>query len=369
MQLKFKIVFAFVLLFFCFNLIDIRAQILRDSISVQLVKKDIDFIYNFQFDDARKNCNIISELYPGHPVVFLLKGMIAYWENYPLLPTSPTRASFEENLKKCIKLCEAGNTAYEVEFLLTNLCARGMLLLFYSGNDLSREVFPLVPTTYRYIRRSFDLTSVYADFYYFTGVYNYYREAYPEAYPVYKPLVIVFPRGGKEKGITELSIAARNSIVLRAESQALLSLVYFNFEKNYQKATFSARALYMKYPENLQYLITYIKNLIMVNQYSEAENLISFYSSTNVNSFFSAQFAILSGIIKEKKYHDYRQAEEFYSKGVKNIIPFGHNGHEFLSYAYFGLSRINEANGDKDKSKIFREKAIKLADFKEINFD
>ena len=56
-------------------------------------------------------------------------------------------------------------------------------------------------------------------------------------------------------------------------------------------------------------------------------------------------------------------------KGSDDISLFGSYGHEFAAYAYFGLSRISEANGEKQTHKIYRKEALKLADFKKINFD
>ena len=114
---------------------------------------------------------------------------MTYWENFPLLNTCPAKDSFEEDLRQCIKIAEKNSyPEHEAEYLLANLCARGFLLMYYSDNNLVMEVIPLATSTYKYMRRSFDFTSVCTDLYYFTGVYNYYRDAYPKAYPVYKPL-------------------------------------------------------------------------------------------------------------------------------------------------------------------------------------
>jgi len=101
------------------------AQILKDTSSVMLIKKSIDYIYNYQFKDAEQACSEISILFPGHPVEYLLKGMITYWENFPLLTNSPARVLFEKDLRTCIEICEKiPDSIDEPEYLLTNLCAR-----------------------------------------------------------------------------------------------------------------------------------------------------------------------------------------------------------------------------------------------------
>lgn len=359
-----------ILLFFLSMAENGYSQILKDSSSLNLIKKGIDYIYNFQFKEADEVYTKISKRYPGHPVLYLLKGMLTYWENFPLLPTSQAHILFEENLRNCITLCEKKHFADDdAEFLLANLCARGMLLLFYLDNNLSLQVFPLATSTYRYIRRSYDYTSSSYDFYFFTGLYDYTRQAYPEAYPVYKPLAILFPSGDKVKGIKELQQAAENSIILRAESLSFLSELFVKFESNYQQATYYNKTLYELYPSNLQYKEEYIKNLLLIKQYDEAEKLILSCDTTKSNSYFLAQLSIFNGIIKEKKYYDYEKAQKFYVKGAKDITVYGSYGNEFAAYAYFGLSRISDANGDKNNKKIYRKMANELAELKKINFD
>src|SRR5664279_5537169 len=138
----------------------LRAQLLNDSNSVTLIKKGIDYVYNFKFKEADKINKELVRLYPGHPINYLFRGMITYWENYPLITTSIKRADFESDMRKCMELCDKNkNQSNEAEILLLNLCARGLLLLYYTDNDLSFEVFPIASSTYQCIRRAFVFTT------------------------------------------------------------------------------------------------------------------------------------------------------------------------------------------------------------------
>jgi len=366
----FKIFIKCIGLCLCLSAAPINAQILQDTTSLNLVKKNIDYIYNLQFNNAREVHSKINRLYPRHPVVFLLNGMMTYWENYPMLSTTSARDSFEEDMRRCISLCQSNkNSAYEAEYLLVDLCARGLLLMFYADNDLIIEVIPLTTGTYQYLRRSFDFTSVCTDLNYFTGLYNYYREAYPKAYPVYKPLALLFPGGDMEIGLKELQTATVNSVVLRAESYFLLTWIYLNFENNYSEASVYSKSLHELYPDNVLYLASYIKNLLLIRQYDEAEKLIIASTDETGNRYFKAQLTIFKGILREKKYHDNKLAQEYYKKGLSSISNFGGYGDEYSAYAYYGLSRISKAIGDKHSGKIYQKKAMELADFKKINFD
>jgi hypothetical protein len=249
----------------------LQGQILKDTASVNLLKRGVDDVYNLRFDKARSVKQQLNQSFPEHPVVYLLNGMITYWENYPLIPTLPASVSYGDDMRTCIRLCEeAHNQNDYAEYLMANLGARGMLLMYYADNNLSENVFPLAKSTYRYLRQSFDYTSVYSDFYFFTGLYNYYREAYPDTHPIYKMLAFLFPKGDIAKGLMELQTAAQNSIMLRAESLFFLSLITTNFENNYQEACAYSKALHELYPSNLQYLAGYVKNLLLAKKYDEA---------------------------------------------------------------------------------------------------
>lgn len=352
------------------NINQVNGQILKDSAGFRMIENCVDEIYNLRFDEARTICNLINQKYPDHPGVYLLNGMIKYWENYPMLAGSLAIKSYLADMRNCIRFCEKKfNSGHEAEYLLINLCARGMLMMFYSDNDFSSEVIPLATSTYPFIRQSFNYTSVYYDFNFFTGLYNYYREAYPEAYPVYKAFAFLFPRGDMVKGIKELQLAGSNSLVLKAESYSFLSWISTNFEHNFSLATYYSKVLYELYPENTQYLSSYIKNLLLIKNYDEAENLMCHHAQESQNSFFHAKFEIYKGILQEKKYRNNDLAFRLYEKGVRDISPFQNYGNEYAAYAYYGLSRISDLKGDKNKKKIYQKKAIELSVFKDIDFN
>jgi hypothetical protein len=366
----FRIFISALLLILCLNASAADKQILGDTAAINLVRQGIDRIYNFRFREAEVIMEKIDRLYPGHPVSLLLKGMEIYWENYPLLPASPGRKQFEESLHKCIDMSdEKRKQAEEPEYLLANLCARGLLLLFYTDNNLSFEVFPLIGGTYQGIRSSFSYTDVCADFFYFTGVYNYYREVYPETYPVYKPLTIIIPKGDRLEGIKQLRQAAGKAIVLRAEALIFLSQIFLNFENNTQQSLFYSMTLHELYPDNPSYEKEYIKNLLLSKQYDKAENQLLSHEKKLTNSFFRAEFAILNAILKEKKYHDLKSARDLYLAGITDLSLYGNYGREFTAFAYYGLSRISESAGDKYNTKQYRKLGDNLSDFKKVNFD
>jgi len=347
----------------------VKAQVLNDTATLKQVKETVDLVYNMQFRDATEKCDEISRKYPEHPVIHLLRGIIIYWQNYPLLSDSDSGSNFEEQIHLCINKCDDFEPENEVEFLLTNMCARASLLAYYAGNELQSKVFSLGRTTYRYLRRSFGYTGTFPDFWFFTGLYNYYREAYPEAHPAYKPVFVIFPSGDMERGLKELRIAYKESIFLKAEASTFLSSIYKYFENDYVSASHFSATIYNEYPMNTVYRINHIEDLLLNEKYDEAEKLIESPDSKKANGYFQAQISILRGILDEKKYNDMIKAEQEYKAGIENISEYGAYGNQHAAYAWFGLSRISRFNNDRHGERICRRKAHDLTDFENVSFD
>ena len=315
-----KIFLPGIILLFWLNVEKNYSQILSDTSSLKIIEKCIDDIYNFRFTEASDKCTLLNTKYPGHSAVRLLHGMIFYWEYYPVLPKSSYEKIYLDDMRSAIRLSEKNeHPEYETENLLINLSARGMLMQYYADIDNDSEIFPLVKNTYQHIRKAFRYTSGYSDFYFFTGLYNYYREAYPEAYPIYKAFAFIFPRGNKAEGIKEMQIASRQSILLKAESYSFLAWISTSFEHDYQSATNYSRMLYDLYPDNTLYLAEYIKNLLLTKQYNEAEKLLNEQSKVNNGPFLHGVFEIFNGILQEKKYHNNKAAQNLYEKGITEI--------------------------------------------------
>jgi tRNA threonylcarbamoyladenosine modification (KEOPS) complex Pcc1 subunit len=343
------------------SMVRVDAQIFNDTSAIRIVGKGIDYTYNFRFSEAHEAANEISRKFPDHPVNLLFKGIIIYWENFPLMPSSAEGNTFEETLRQCIDKCDGNkNSKIADEILLTNLSARGMLLLFYSDNNLSRKVIPLATGTYHYLRQSFSHTSFSPDFYFFTGLYNYYREAYPEFHPIYRPVVAFFPKGNKAQGISELEICAHKSVFLKADSYSFLHWIFEIYEKDIPRAIEYSRVLSELYPSNPHFSINYIRNLLMASRYDEGERLLKFYTGRLKNPFIEAQVYILNGYLQENKYKNIVNAKDEYNTGISKLKVFGANGYEFASIGYMGLSRISGSEGDQQAMRKYRRKADEL---------
>ncbi len=368
MKIKRGICYLIFIISPCFQ--SLHAQILSDTAEISLIRRGMDYIYNLNFDKAGEIYNKIRSDYPDNPIPDLFKGLMTYWEVYPLVPDSPESSSFVDDMHNCIDISEKNsNYSENPEYLLADLCARGMLLMYYADNGLSMSVISLAGGTYHNIRRSFNFTSKYSDFYFFTGLYNYYREEYPDAHPVYKSLAILFPRGNKMRGLKDLQTSGTNSIFLKADSYSYLAYIYISYENDFENALVYNRRLYEMYPDNLLFQTEYIKNLLFMKRYSEAEKILDRCANDSMNRYFRALFNVFNGIIQEKIYKNTYKAGMSYHEAINELQPYGEFGNDYKAYAYFGLSRISGMNGNKSDKKRYRKKALSLASFKKLDFD
>jgi hypothetical protein len=338
------------------------SQLLNDPVASRTTEECVNDIYGFRFSEADHKIEAIRNSYPDHPAIYLLDGIKIYWENFPLLPGTRFASVYVDNLKRCIseseKRIKSGN---EAEYLLTDLCARGMLLLFYSDNEFSSEVFPLATSTYPKIRHARNFTDKYMDFRFFTGLFNYYREAYPQAHPIYKTVAFLLPGGDMIKGLNELKDAGKGSLFMKAESYSFLSWIYTNYENDPDLASYYSKVLYELYPGNINYLAVYLKSLLISGDYNEAESRINDSTSQSDSPFFEAKIEIFQGIIQERKYKNLAKAEIHYLRGIDLLSPFRSYSNECTAYGCFGLARIYAEQGKRSEAKYYRRRGLDLA--------
>jgi hypothetical protein len=346
-------------------------QVLNDKEVFDNIKKGVINIYNFQFEEASELSKYLEKKCGECALSYLFKGIEIYWGNYPLTPGSDKAEIFEKYLEKSISLAEAKLklNGSDAENLLSGLGSSGLLLLYYADNGLSGKVISLAPKTYQKVMKSFNFTKTYKDFYFITGLYNYYREAYANAHPIYKPVLMFFPHGNKKLGLAQLKIAADSSIFLAAESMTFLSGIYQDFEKDPVKAIMYSKKLKETFPGNHEYKLHYIRDLLVVKKFGEAESLLNSMPYETLNRYYQSQIDVYKGVVQEQRYKNSKSAEQLYWSGINKAEPYGPMGAEYASYGYFGLSRINTATGNNKNAKQYRKKAKDLSSYDHMNFD
>lgn len=358
--------FWFGILFICCGLYSYSQLQLRDDEElIPLLETDLRCIYNNEFDRASEITIQVEKKVGNHPVVSFLKGLIVYWRNDPLMHQSEDEEAFlmymEECMKKSDKTLKANSE--DLEAIFFSLISRGMLMLHYADNDLSRKVIPYAREAYKLTLSGSKRKDEFIEFYFISGLYNYYRVAYPEAHPVYKPLLIIFKAGNKEKGIEQLKDAIENTVFLRVESMLYLSYIYLHYENDPLHALALAEKLYKEFPNNKYFLARYTELLLLNDYYVRAIPYIKNLITCKENLYSIMKGFVFKGIIEEKVNMDYTKARKNYETGIQIADEYESWGDIYKAYAYKGLSRISKSEGDDAKMKEYERLAKKNATY------
>ncbi len=332
-------------------------ELIHDSVTMKQIKDGLDHIYDNEFEAARKVLVVLQDKYPEHPVTSLFEGLIYYWKNYPLIPGHTGSSEFEEAMKESWERAERLGEIQEesIESVFFDLTARSFIVMYFADNGIPVKAIGHLRAMYRDIIKGFDLQDEFPEFYFLTGLYNYYREAYIEAYPVYKPVSIFFRKGDKEKGLEMLRFASARSDFLHVEATFFLSLIYMNFESDSDSAVRYAGMLYNAFPGNGSFHSRYAEMLLINKQYDKA--LQNIRQLLVLDDYDKMKGTIYLGIYYEMKMNDPEKARAYYEEGLKLAGPYGERADYSKAYAYMGLSRYYYRQGDRKKAREYRRKA------------
>lgn len=365
-----KALFITFLLFIQILLVQGQKRLLENTNILPEVSKCINYTYNYNFPDAREMLKEIEMYSPEHPAVNFLKSFIMYWEYYPLVPDHPKAEEFTSLLEGCIRSSEdwVKNDPLEMEAIFFDLFSRAFYVMFWADNGKPGKVFPHLNTLYTHTMEGFDLKDSFNEFYFTTGLYNYYIEAYPEKHPSYKPVVIFFKEGNMPKGLEQLKYCAENAVFLRVEARFFLALLYLNYEKDFDVASEYAAGLYREFPQNSFYTGKYLEILLFNNKFFFAPVLLNKLQSWNT-SFSQMQYHLYHGYFLEKSKNDLNAAKKEYEKALELSEQFGDFTYSYNAIAYMGLCRYFAATGDRSQSNRYYRQAKNATSYEYILLD
>lgn len=346
--------------------------LLNDRTALDSLKKGLYCLYNFEFEKASTIESSIQRKYPNEPVLYLYNALFLYWKYYPVKADTDHGNQFEGHLLKAIEASKHLLKDYPDNQLVVffDMLPRLMLLQFYADNGQGYKSIPYLRRLYESLIKGFNYCKTTPEFYFPTGLYNYYIEAYPEANPFYKPFVIFFPGGDKALGLKQLYKCWKNSPFIGVEALTFLTYIQINFETNYSNGIKYGKELSESYPNNPLFTLYHEQLLLLSKHYSDAENLAQKYRETHQTSdFFTNAFKVYDGIIAEQYHHNSKLASKEYESAIPALVQFNNYGDRYRAYASFGLSRIAKKKGNANEADSYRSTALKLAQYPQVNFD
>jgi len=233
----------------------------------------------------------------------------------------------------------------DLEGVFFDLFGKAFYVMFWADNGKPGKVIPYLNMMYKHTMAGFSLKDQFNEFYFTSGLYNYYILAYPEKHPAYKPIALLFRKGDKKEGLRQLRYCADNSIFLRVEARFFLSLIYLSYENNLKKASEYASMLYREFPENSYYTGLYTQILLFHKKYPLAEVLINKLGKKS-DHFSSMQYHVLRGMYLEKHKSDYETAILEYREGLEMSEKYGPLTKDYSAIALMGTGRCYHRKAD-----------------------
>lgn len=342
------------------------AQLLTDNDSKQTIIKGLDKLYNYEFKEADAFLQKVKAKYPYHPVTPLLSALQVQWQNLPLEKNPKAVNLYMSLLEKCQALAEPmlkdANRKAEATFFL--LASHGYITLAYTYRKEPMKAANEARKAYGYMKDGFGMVERNPEFYFTSGLYNYYRIQYPETHPMVKPVVIFFENGNKRLGLAQLELAAQRSVFSRVEAAYYYMNVNLKYELNYNKAFVYANLLHDKYPNNPIYLMRFTETLIMLGKYEEAIPKINNLRKIN-SPVYQIAANLFDGLVAEKSKRNDKLALEFYTNVLKNE-PDERYTKDYYAMTYLGLGRIAQRAGNKKRADEMYKKALDIAENKGV---
>jgi len=331
-------------------------DLINDTATLDKVRTGLNQVYNCDFDAAENTLIYLRNSYPSHPVTSFFEGLIYYWKYYPLIPGNQGSVEFEDVMEETWQrsrlLKENGN---ETEGVFFELMSRSFIVMYYADNGRSSKAISHLGKIYRDIMASFDLQEQFNEFFFITGLYDYYREAYPEAQPKYKPAAMFFRKGNKARGLEMLRYAAEKTNFMRVEAALFLTLIYINFENKIDSAVIFASQLHQDFPDNGYFLSKYAEMLLIDQQYETALDPI--LQLMSMDEYNKMKGTVFMGIYEEKKLNNVEKSRIYYEEGLRLAEAFDERANYIKAYAFIGLSRYFLDKGDDKQARTYKKKA------------
>lgn len=341
----------------------VKAQFLENPEAMALVKTSIDHIYNFEFEKAEKYAAEIEKMYPGHPVTYLLEAFTMSWKYLPLDSNKARLAEYLQLLQKCQNATRQryGADSSDPEAVFFTMASHGYIAMTYNYRGEFLKAVGEARKAYKALVDGMDHVKINPDFYFTSGLYNYYVNVYPEMYPIVKPLMIFFKSGDKAKGLTQLRTGADKGVITMAETCYYLSHILIAYEDRIADALNYTGKLRRLYPHNPVYRMRYVENLILVGRYAEAQKEVRSLDRFKITMIVKARNC-LDGMLKEHEKND-TEAKAFYEKVIAAPVEQQYVK-EYHAMAYAGLARIADRAGDKKLAKSYYKKCLEFAEYK-----
>ena len=349
-----------VALFLFFNTSRSFSSVNKDSLLIADMNVQIEAtqalndMYNFKFDQARRQFYWLMQKYGDHPLPHFLMGLNEWWQIMPNLDVETHDMQFvaymDSAIVKAKKLYKVDSFKVEGAFFLA--ASYGFKARLYSERRKWLKAAGNANKALNYLEDCRSKEELSPELLFGDGLYNYFSVWIPENYPQIRPFLIMFNKGEKDKGLEQLEEVAHNAFYTRTEAQFWLMRILFTEENDYTKALHESQYLHQTYPDNALFHRYYTRLLFHTGRYAKAKILAEDLLHKVDSSYrgyeeISGRYACFylariweSNFNQEKALHYYERTVEF-AEEVKALES------GYYHYALLGMARIYDKRGNR----------------------
>lgn len=242
----------------------------------QVIIAAVDSLYNLQFEASRELMVPLKKQYPDHPIWPFWEGLIQWWNILPDLIDESKDEVLYDKLQKASDACDVilDEHPRHVDALMIKAVAEGLIARQLSNRDHWFKAIRKGKKAYNTLQKLKEADPDNSELYLADGLYYYYADYIPEAYPVTRAVTWFLLDGDRDKGLRYLRIAADSSIFTRMEALYFLGNIQYNYEHNPEKAIHYFERLHEQNPQNIFYIRLLVQSYIEARMYDRAHHRV-----------------------------------------------------------------------------------------------
>ncbi len=342
------------------------AQGVTDPAAQQIVQRALDDIYGMHFAEADGQIRQLRTRYPQHPLGPILLATKIELQYLPVHENKAARTQFVQAVNEGIVLAKRmlDKDPDNPEAVFFALTAHSYLAALYHNEGESLKAVGESRRCYSYLKDGMKLLNSNPDFYFTTGLYNYYVERYPMDHSIVKPFMVFFSDGNMALGLKQMDIATKKALFMRNVANYYLSHVLLKYEMQPARAIPYARYVADKYPANPLFAMLDAEVLLLTGRYAEARPAVQRLRRMP-NKLVPLAVATFTGLLAEQADHDDKAATEAYQTAL-TLTPNKPYTEEYKAMANAGLARIAARAGNRNLARQYYKKVLDTAQYKSL---
>ena len=248
-----------------------------------LLTTGLDQVYDLKFTEAENTFTQLDKLVPHHPAVDLLRGVSLFYQWFPSRTSLALKRTCVQQLEKAARKAEdwqqllkksGVDKAALPEAMFVYFTAEAMLAKVSHYEHETMATVQHAKNAYPFVQKGKTYQQHYPDFYLSTGLYNFYRDVYPDIHPFYKTVAWVMTAGNKHTGLNQLQIATKQALFVRTEAILYLTHLLTDYENRPAEALPYLAQLTVRYPDNPFWRYKYAEALLNAHKTEAVPALI-----------------------------------------------------------------------------------------------